>query len=105
MSGLLEELGIDPEDFDWQLLSLCGESDFIPNDFYDKYEESAEHAKLIDSMCLSCPVIKECGKSAMINKETGVWGAIYWDGTGKKDEKKNEHKTDEVWARIARKYQ
>jgi hypothetical protein len=103
MSSLLEELGIDPEEFEWTQLGICTNSDFDQNDFYDEYENSVEHAKLIDQMCLACPVMKQCANSAMINKETGVWGAIYWDGTGKPSDSKNEHKDPETWKRIARK--
>ena len=103
MLDLLEELGIDPEDFNWMLLGTCNNSDFTPRDFYDRYEESEEHAKLMDEMCLGCPVMRNCSLRGQRDKEYGLWGGVYWDGTGKPDMKRNEHKTKETWQRVAEK--
>lgn len=94
---LLEQLGLDPDDFVWQDLALCDGMD--PELFYSKYENNEEDARQTDEVCLHCPVMKECGLRGM-QGETGVWGGIYWNGSGKPDEARNAHKTPEVWARI-----
>jgi len=97
--NILDLLGIDPEDFIWQDLSLCQNID-NPEDFFGEYEAEEETAKQVDQMCLHCPVLKECALAAQKNKYFGVWGGIYWDGTGKPDENKNSHKTTVVWDEI-----
>jgi len=100
MSSILDELGIDPEEFIWQDLALCAN---MPTEtFYDLYESSQESAKATDQVCLHCPVIKQCF-FACANGEHGVWGGVYWNGSGKPDKNKNSHKTDEVWAEIRKK--
>lgn len=95
--NLLEQLGIDPATFVWQDLSLCVGME--PNLFYDLYEGGKETARQVDEMCLRCPVMKECAKAGM-DGEYGVFGAIYWNGAGRPDVNRNDHKTDETWARI-----
>lgn len=95
--SLLDELGIDPEDFTWHDLALCDGMD--PELFHSKYEADEEIAKQVDQACLSCPVMKECGLQGS-KGEHGVWGGIYWDGTGKPDTNRNSHKTPEIWEEI-----
>lgn len=107
MSEILTDLGLDPEDISWQDLALCegmnnkskDDPQFDP--FYNNYETSDEVAKNVDEMCLRCPVMKECGLEGMSNGEYGVWGGVYWNGAGKPDLARNQHKTQEVWDRIA----
>jgi len=99
MSSILDELGIDPDEFKWQDLSLCAN---LPTEyFYDKYESDREIAKATDQACLTCPVISQCF-FAGAQGESGVWGGVYWNGSGKPDKNKNSHKTDEVWDMIRR---
>lgn len=98
MASLLEELGIDPEFFNWIDLGLCRKID--TEYFFDKYESSPEIARAVDAMCDSCPVQQECGMAGKngVNGKTGeygVWGGIYWNGSGKPDPNKNSHK--EPW--------
>jgi hypothetical protein len=99
--NLLDQLGLDPEHLEWQQLALCSGTEI--NWFYDNYESDQEFAKAIDSTCLTCPVIKECGLQGL-EGEFGVWGGIYWAGNKKPDKAKNAHKTPEVWKEIYQKY-
>lgn len=64
--------------------------------FYDLYESDETQAKITDQICLSCPVLKECLTAGIENNEHGVWGGIYLT-SGKPDENRNAHKTEDVW--------
>lgn len=97
MSRLLDELGLDPEDFEWSDLALC--KAMSTETFFDEYEKDEEVAKAADNACLLCPVIKQCFFSGAEGQH-GVWGGVYWNGSGKPDKNKNSHKTDEIWAAI-----
>ena len=97
MSNILNNLGIDTEDFDWWHLAICRGME--TNLFYDKYEADANIAKSIDEACLSCPVIKMCYQSGIDNSEYGIWGGVYLS-SGEIDKSKNLHKTPEVWKRL-----
>ncbi len=100
-SSLLDELGLDPDEFDWDDLGLCRGTVTSPDDdiFFDKYESDTESARSADEMCLRCPVIRQCFFEGAKGR-AGVWGGIYWNGSGKPDKNKNSHKSDETWARI-----
>ena len=96
----LDALGLNPndEDFTWERLALC---DGMPtNWFYDDYESNETTAKQVDEVCLHCPVMAICANVGRSNKEYGVWGSIYWNGSGKPDKNRNAHKTPEVWTSI-----
>ena len=97
MSSILNNLGIDEEDFDWYYLAVCRGMD--TNLFYDKYEADPNIARNIDEMCFSCPVMEMCYKSAVEKDEYGVWGGVYLT-SGSIDKSKNLHKTPEVWKRL-----
>jgi hypothetical protein len=97
MSSILNDLGIDKEDFNWWHLAICRGMD--TNLFYEKYEIDAKIAQSIDEACLSCPVIKMCHDSGIENSESGVWGGIYLN-SGTTDKSKNLHKTKEIWNRL-----
>jgi len=99
MSSILNDLGIDKDDFDWFDLAICRGMD--TNLFFDKYEVDVNIAKNIDEACLSCPVIKMCYQAGSENDEYGVWGGIYLN-SGSIDKSKNIHKTQEVWKRLKR---
>ena len=99
MSSILDNLGIDPEDFEWEDLALCAGMD--TQVFFDRYESDPESAKAADETCLHCPVMKNCFfKGAQ--GQYGCWGGVYWNGSGKPDPNKNSHKTEEVWIEIRR---
>jgi hypothetical protein len=98
-SSLLDEFGLDPEDFEWQDLALC--SRMSTSFFYERYESDSVTAKATDQVCLHCPVIKQCFFSGA-NGGHGVWGGVYWNGAGTPDKNRNSHKTEEVWSEIKR---
>ncbi len=101
MSSILKALGIDPEDLKWHHLAACaGMTTNSKFDwFYDLYEEDKIAAKQVDEICMGCPVIKQCYKEGITNKERGVWGGVYLN-IGRVDKLNNSHKTKEVWARL-----
>lgn len=65
------------------------------NMFYEDYEADDNVARMVDEVCLSCPVMKQCLQRGMENNEWGVWGGIYLI-SGKPDKNRNMHKTKEV---------
>lgn len=93
--SLVDDLGLDPDNLRWQDLGFCNNRE-ISSLFYEDYESNPITAKYVDQICLHCPVIKYCYQSAKENKESGVWGGVYWD-EGKIDDYKNSHKTKETW--------
>lgn len=101
MSDILNNLGVDPDDFDWHSLAVCRGMDV--NLFYEKYENDVEVAKNIDEACLSCPVSKFCYKNGVDNNEYGVWGGVYLN-SGSIDKARNAHKTQETWKRLKKKH-
>ena len=100
MSDVLSVLGIDVDELEWQDLSLCSEMD--TNLFYDDYETDDNVARMVDEVCLSCPVMAQCLERGIENGEWGVWGGIYLT-SGKQDKNRNSHKTQEVWDQIREK--
>jgi hypothetical protein len=97
MSSILNDLGLDKDEFDWFDLAICRGMD--TNLFFDKYETDINIAKNIDEACMSCPVAKICFQTGVNNSEYGVWGGVYLSA-GSVDNSKNVHKTAEVWKRI-----
>jgi len=97
MSNILNDLGIDTDDFDWWHLGICRGME--TNLFYDKYEADPNVAKNIDEACLSCPVIKMCYESGKEHSEYGVWGGVYLT-SGDIDKSKNLHKSQEIWKKL-----
>lgn len=96
---ILEELGIDPEDFQWQDLAACKGIDDV-NYFFDKYEKDRVIAEHVDQLCMVCPVRSFCLRDGMENKEEGVWGGVYLTN-GEPDRERNSHKTEEDWKKLA----
>lgn len=97
MSDVQSILGVDLEDLEWQDLAVC--KGVKTNKFYDDYESDVQTAFMIDDMCLSCPVMNACLSHGTDNSEWGVWGGIFLS-SGKPDENKNSHKTEQVWTEI-----
>lgn len=97
MSSILNDLDIDPDNFDWFDLALCRGMDF--NLFFDKYEVDVNIAKSVDEACATCPVMKMCYQAGVENNEYGVWGGVYLN-SGAVDNSKNTHKTKEMWKRL-----
>jgi hypothetical protein len=97
MSQILKELGIDEEDVRWYHIAAC--KNMSINWFYDDYENDKVLAATTDLVCLNCPVIKQCYREGVQNKEKGVWGGIFMD-LGRVDKENNLHKTKEIWSRL-----
>lgn len=97
MSNILNDLGLEENDFKWFDMAICRGMD--TNLFYDKYESDPIIASSIDEACLSCPVSKDCFESGTMNNDHGVWGGVYLN-SGEIDKIKNIHKTKEFWQKI-----
>ena len=100
MSSILNDLGIDKDEFDWFDLAICRGMD--TNLFFDRYETDTNIAKNIDEACISCPVAKICYQTGVENDEYGVWGGVYLR-SGSIDKSKNLHKTQDLWKRLKKK--
>ena len=70
--------------------------------FFDQYEQDEESAKAADQLCLHCPVIQQCFIQGS-KGNYGLWGGLYWNGSGKSDKNKNAHKTEAVWNELHKK--
>lgn len=99
-ANLLEQLGIDPRDFEWQDLAACKE--YPVNLFFDEYEKSSVVAENVDQICLNCPVAKECYNRGVETGSAGVWGGFYLVN-GLVSKKKNSHKTTTIALGLAEK--
>ena len=84
-------------DKEWVVKAKCRSLD--SEMFFDKYEEDPDLAKVVDNICISCPVITDCFDQGTTNNEWGVWGGIYLVD-GKVNALKNFHKTQRVWSKI-----
>lgn len=94
--NIFEALGLDIDELDWQDLALCRGMD--TNMFYEGYDDEQE-SHIVDEICLSCPVMKQCLQQGIENSEYGVWGSVYLV-SGKKDDNKNKYKSPETLKRI-----
>ena len=95
---------------DWRDFATCGElaPDFESpeNDdrtkrsiwylFFEGYESSVDTARLVDQMCMGCPVIKQCFDEGRSRNATGVHGGIYLL-RGVPDKSRNSHKDSSDW--------
>lgn len=95
--SVLTMLGLDADELEWQDLALCSNMD--TELFFDRYESSKSVAKMVDDICLSCPVLAQCLESATEKGLWGVWGGIYLSG-GKPDKNRNSHKSESIWDRV-----
>ena len=103
---ILDQFGIEQEDFVWQDLALCrgivgkrkpnGDAD---DPLFENYEASVDEARAVDEMCERCPVRKNCFVTGAEDKQQGVWGGFYLVN-GRPDKNKNAHKTPEQWAEL-----
>jgi hypothetical protein len=73
--------------------------DLDTNLFFEKYEDNPELRPNVDSLCLMCPVVKQCFAVGISGKEWGVWGGIYIEH-GDISREINKHKTKQDWANI-----
>jgi hypothetical protein len=84
-------------DHEWIVKAKCRSMD--RELFFDKYEEDPDLAKVVDNICLTCPVISDCFNHGTTNEEWGVWGGVYLVD-GEISPSKNFHKTEDVWTEI-----
>jgi hypothetical protein len=98
--SLVEQIGVDPRDFEWQQLAAC--KGYPANIFFEDYEAGDHIAIATDELCGSCPVAKECYALGVKTKSTGVFGGFYLNN-GKPSKTKNAHKTIEVATALAKK--
>jgi Transcription factor WhiB len=66
------------------------------NLFFEYYENSPSCAVVVDSICNSCPIQRECLATGVSFGACGVWGGIYLED-GDISEEHNLHKTKEDW--------
>lgn len=95
--SVFDALGLDADELEWHDLAICAGQDV--NLFYKRYEESPRIAKIVDEMCLSCPVRKVCLQTGIENSEWGTWGGVFLVN-GRPDQNKNAHKTEDIWKEI-----
>lgn len=90
----LADLGIeDPEKFKWQDIALCKN---MPLEwFFEQYESDPTHARIVDSMCMACPIRAECLQFGTTTQAFGVFGAVYLQW-GKPDKQRNKHKSQKL---------
>ena len=103
MNASPEDLGIDPDNFQWEDLALCQNMD--TELFFRRYENDSQLAIAVDELCLHCPVIQLCYNKAKKSGQWGVWAGWYWAGSNganmnKIDKARNLHKTDAVVNRL-----
>ncbi len=85
----------------WEAYATC-RNGIDPASFFDKYESNVNTARVVDQMCLSCPVVKQCYEEGVENRSYGVWGGVFLKA-GKEDRENNQHKTPDIWSAIREK--
>ena len=86
-------------DHEWIVKAKCRSMD--RELFFDKYEEDQDLAKVVDNICLTCPVISDCFTHGTTNEEWGVWGGIYLEN-GEISREFSKHRTKEKWGEMWR---
>lgn len=78
MIEFMDRMGIDPEDFSWQELSLCGGLGAAKPELAEIFFSMADKDERIEAqakeICSVCPVREICLEEARRNKESGIWG-------------------------------
>lgn len=78
MKELVEQLGLDPEEFQWQDLALCSTTTGTDTElFFSEFESDPVIQKQVRDMCAVCPVRQMCFLDGVQNKEYGVRGGYY----------------------------
>jgi hypothetical protein len=77
--------------------ALCLNMD--TNLFFEKYEENSLISSYVDSLCVKCPVQRQCLAYAVSNQEWGVWGGVYLE-SGKISKEFNSHKNSDDWFNV-----
>lgn len=67
------------------------------NIFFELYEENISTRNMVDNLCNSCPVSRQCFAVGISGKEWGIWGGIFLEG-GEISKEFNSHKTKKDWS-------
>ena len=73
MIDFLLRMGLDPDDFDWKDLALCGRVP-EPEIFHSLAEKKESVRAQSKEVCAACPVREICLEEGIRNKEYGIWG-------------------------------
>jgi hypothetical protein len=79
----------------WKDNALCLGLD--TNIFFEKYEDDTDSRTMVDSLCATCPVARQCFAVGVSGKEWGVWGGVYIE-SGEISRDLNKHKSKEDWS-------
>jgi len=79
----------------WKDNALCLGLD--TNIFFEKYEDDTDSRIMVDSLCATCPVARQCFAVGVSGKEWGVWGGVYIE-SGEISREFNKHKSKEDWS-------
>lgn len=79
----------------WKDDALCLGLD--TNVFFEKYEDDGNSRQIVDSLCIACPVARQCFAVGVSGKEWGVWGGVYIE-SGEISREFNKHKSKEDWS-------
>jgi hypothetical protein len=79
----------------WKDDALCLGLD--TNIFFEKYEDDTDSRTMVDSLCSTCPVARQCFAVGVSGKEWGVWGGVYIE-SGEISREFNKHKSKEDWS-------
>lgn len=90
----LDYLGLDAEDLVWQQLATCKAESVDPKYFDEYYQSDPLMRPVVDDICISCPVLKECLMWGIEKKESFVWGGHYLEN-GKIVPDMNDHKSED----------
>jgi hypothetical protein len=66
--------------------------------FFDQYEENKDIRQVVEGICMSCPVMKECFAVGVSQKGWGVWGGIYLEN-GEISKEFSDHRDKDSWAK------
>lgn len=73
--------------------------DMETNLYFDQYEENLDVRRVVDKMCLGCPVAKTCFANGISGKEWGVWGGVYLEN-GEISREFSKHRTKQEWGEL-----
>lgn len=85
--NILDELGVDQDDFSWQELAVC---QYLPDEtkplqiFFEDYLADENTRRIVDAMCETCPVRSACLDEGITNGEWGVYGGEYLEAGERK---------------------
>lgn len=85
------------EEISWVEDASC--KDLDTSLFFEQYENDADMARIVDNICIECPVAKECFEYGCSSNSWGLWGGVFLV-EGKPDNSRNAHKDKETWEKV-----